>query len=643
MKVHNLFDPTVTAPDKPAQPDDLPRDLRRHALKLGTSFVPDTMNYLANLPDSIDLRRVRYNTEKWRQATRKARESGVDMIICPRLPADTVAHRHGSPHLLIRYGTASDGKPGYVPVVIFAKHVMERTNTPDPTFVSRVNSFLPQQRYPLYHGQRRAASDRITVMLAHYYHLLNKAGWLPSRCPTMAGIIGTDTLSVELAQTVQRLPKWMVKKAHKDVFIAAGESSAHLAKAGVAGDTSHCVLWVDLNSKSIEIYSKAGGGKWNRYSPLQRYDHEFRFRVAVAEQARKRRGLPDDPPPRVEPIINEECATCKWWQVCNQQLDENDLSRRINKGRLNTSEITALHHFGITSVDDLTRTDLDELLPELVELSGNLPGAEDRLRMAAHRAQMLHDDLVVQRISETHMQIPAPGFEIDWDIESDRAGRVYLWGFYIHDAAHPDKDYYRAFSSFEHLDDQGEWDLATQAMSWLLDLLADHPTARVYHYSDYEMTHIHAMAQASEIPILQQACETLSHAHFDLYETMRTHFFGVDGLGLKALATKLAHFHWRDENPDGLNSQLWFVQAADSASDEKRELARTRILEYNEDDTLATLALRRWLRSTYPDEIEGTDEALTRQAAQARVETQTRDSVGACDELEAASISRSGR
>ena len=42
-------------------------------------------------------------------------------------------------------------------------------------------------------------------------------------------------------------------------------------------------------------------------------------------------------------------------------------------------------------------------------------------------------------------------------------------------------------------------------------------------------------------------------------------------------------------------SRTWFNQAVDGATPAEREAARTRVLEYNEDDVRATSVLREWL------------------------------------------------
>ena len=59
-----------------------------------------------------------------------------------------------------------------------------------------------------------------------------------------------------------------------------------------------------------------------------------------------------------------------------------------------------------------------------------------------------------------------------------------------------------------------------------------------------------------------------------------------------------AGFAWRDDDPSGLNSQLWFAEAVHAeTADPRRAAARQRVLEYNEDDVIATAQLRAWLRA----------------------------------------------
>ena len=94
---------------------------------------------------------------------------------------------------------------------------------------------------------------------------------------------------------------------------------------------------------------------------------------------------------------------------------------------------------------------------------------------------------------------------------------------------------------------------------------------------------------------LAQAAGLIRDHFVDLFGFVRDNFVGVEGLGLKVVAHKGAGFSWRDEEPGGLASQSWFNEAVDGPSPEARAAARDRVLEYNEDDVRATLAVREWI------------------------------------------------
>ena len=56
----------------------------------------------------------------------------------------------------------------------------------------------------------------------------------------------------------------------------------------------------------------------------------------------------------------------------------------------------------------------------------------------------------------------------------------------------------------------------------------------------------------------------------------------------------LCGFDWRDDDPGGAQSELWYVDLLNGA-----ESRRSRLLEYNEDDVAAQLAIRRWVRARW--------------------------------------------
>lgn len=63
----------------------------------------------------------------------------------------------------------------------------------------------------------------------------------------------------------------------------------------------------------------------------------------------------------------------------------------------------------------------------------------------------------------------------------------------------------------------------------------------------------------------------------------------------------MAGFQWRDEDPGGDQSTVWYERAVSHPDQGVREENRARLLAYNEDDVKATAAIREWLtRISFP-------------------------------------------
>jgi predicted RecB family nuclease len=118
----------------------------------------------------------------------------------------------------------------------------------------------------------------------------------------------------------------------------------------------------------------------------------------------------------------------------------------------------------------------------------------------------------------------------------------------------------------------------------------------VFHYSGYEVAKISELANREQDELFGWAAAYAEEHFVDLLEIVKAHYFGVSGLGLKLMARHVG-FSWRDDDPGGLNSQRWFAEAVHGESVELRGRARRRVLEYNEDDVIATNQVRGWLRA----------------------------------------------
>lgn len=585
VKVQNHFDRSIALPDPEALAAVRASSEAQAERFNSREIIDQVLNRLATVTGALDLRLLAdEGLATIQDATREAVSNGVPLIIAPKLPTDYAGHRFGSPSVLVRGEDHADSVPGYLPVQVKAKRMLERHSRPHRLSCSPLSTPWPGDRLDMTDARLRTGRENDQLQLAHFWRLLEAAGWQSAGEP-VGGVIGTDSVRRTFFTTGER----------------AGQPALSLANRP-ASSGSKTIAWVELARKQIRTFSRTAKSGWKLRSALERYDHEHGFRVNLAKAARERAQGEPNVGPRVKPIFVRECTSCQWWGVCAPIMGSDDLSVRIDKSPLDVREISVLRSLGIQSVHDLATADLEALLPRYLPEVRHRDHADERLVLAAHRARMIARGVELERTTRGPITLTSSDIEIDWDIETSADNRVYLWGFWVSRPADWKSGRYVWFGKFCDLDADGEIELAGRAMNWLTTMLATDPNTRVYHYSDYEMVHLHKLAQFSDQPVLQQAAELLRNAHVDLFGIVKKNFFGAHGLGLKRIAQSGAGFEWRDDSPGGLNSQTWFAEAAHGPDTQTRLEARQRVLDYNEDDVRATAALRAWLRAEHGDQ-----------------------------------------
>lgn len=568
VKTHHKFDPTRTFAPGPVQDEALLEIFS--GSNAFTEAVCDEL--LAQFGGSVlDLRGVDESPQAMLARTEAAIAAGVEVIVGGWLPLDLEGHRRGRPDVLVRGPATRRDTPGYYPVEAKRHRVSE----------ARVGRRIPRtMAWTWFERPRWESSSRVPdrvalyrrrdqdmLQIAHYWIVLESAGHA-SAGPRMAGLIGTEQLPAP------------------------------------GGGERHGVAWIDLDDEQLRTFSRSSESGWKLRSPMQRYQHEHAFRCRVAKVA-MRQGEPDPPAPVVTPIKVWECNRCPWWEICQPLLDVDDLSVRISKAPLDVREIGVLRALGVRTVNDLVAADLDALLPAYLPEVRHRSGAEERLRLTARRAELMARGVRLERLTEASIDLPPADIEIDFDIETAQDERVYLWGFLVNSPN--ESASFVPHARWEDLDDESEITLAREALGWLKALAErpDRPSIRVYHYSDYELVRMRQLAKRSDDPLLWWGLEFAEEHFVDLFALIRDQYFGVDGLGLKVVANEGAGFAWRDADPGGLNSQRWFDDAVHAETAPTRDQARTRVLEYNEDDVRATQAVRSWLRESATKPLRG--------------------------------------
>jgi predicted RecB family nuclease len=470
-------------------------------------------------------------------ATVRAMDDGTEMILGGWLPDDVEGGRTGRPDILLRFNG------GYVPGDVKAHKTVARRSRGELTY-SRLDD--PVHRVAVA-GWAAETTSRIDdyLQLAHYWRMLESLGRTPASA-AVGFIIGTDDLS----------------------------------QLGAEG---HLLTWLELDGPLFETYSRSRGRA--KRTALERYDHEQRFRRDVARAAVL------GEPALVEPIFTAECDACPWYDHCRDIADDDVASAQITSGRLSVREWRALAAVGVATLDQLAAVDPDDpgfeaaYLPEVTHIRHPL----ERVGAAVRRARMLAAGVTIERETSGPIEVPRADVEIDFDIEWDPDDRVYLWGALVHRDGEPPR--YHAVVSWDLADDSAVADLAREFVVWLRSQVraaaADGKSLLVYHYAQPEPTYLKRI-------LGDEAVRDLLPHFVDLLPIVREHFFGVEGLGIKKVAPAFG-FEWRDDDPGGLQSQLWLVEARTAEDEATRVSARERILAYNEDDVRATAAVRNGL------------------------------------------------
>ena len=202
------------------------------------------------------------------------------------------------------------------------------------------------------------------------------------------------------------------------------------------------------------------------------------------------------------------------------------------------------------------------------------------------------------------MGCPTADVEVDVDMESyDDA--TYLWGANVTLNAPLDgaREGYTTFVVWGELSRETEARNFADFWTWLTDLrqLCQSEGRSFAAYCFWAQAEDGAMNRAVATPVdggptmhdLTDFRQRSPSTWIDLHDLAKEQIQTEGPLGLKQLAAS-AGFQWRDENPSGEASMLWYEVATRGDIDETA-LSRQRILDYNEDDCRATKSLRDWL------------------------------------------------
>lgn len=529
---HNLFSPGDVEPVTPS-PEQLA--LRAAGIAFEAAIFDELGSRYRDSGRLLVLDADAGRSEQ-QQATRAAMEAGVDVIAGGWLPE--VNGRVGKPDVLIRYGN------GYLPVDI-KNH---RTVSSAKTFEVQVSTLsAPDQllSFPGYSDHGARWRDDV-MQLAHYTRMLQELGYHPGL--NRGGIIGSSDLSE------------------------------------VVGE-EHAITWYDLDAEAILTYSASDPEHRKKRSALQRYDHEFAFRLDVARAAASGREL-------VRPYRIVDCDSCDWFDHCATVAGEDDASFALETGHLNVREWQYLYrHCGdgtTLSVAQLARVDPDRHAEEFRTQSVRTQKPEERLAKAVRRARMSCAGIDYEQHRPGRPTVPSADIEVDFDIEWDADSRIYQWGLRIREGQDDTAAHYDPVVSFEPLDEHGEAQLADEFASRIWQLrdraTREGKSLAVFHWHHAERS------RTRRFPAVVEALDGLTH---DLHQWFEAEYFARTSSSIKSVAGYFG-FEWDVDDAGGLASQL-AIDVARGCGPEA-DIARQWCLRYNECDVAAQAAIRDGLR-----------------------------------------------
>ena len=494
-------------------------------------------------------------------------EAGAPLILRTRLPWDVEGRRTGEPDLLVRVGDAPvDGRWRYAPVEVKLRRVLDEpleAGEPLPAGVQRLEGLhapAPEGCVPAGEGPGGSGLADDLVQLAHYHRMLEAQGraWVrDADGAALAGVIGAEG----------------------------------------------AVAWFRLDVERLSVSEEIDPDR--RESPLDRYDREFAHRLAVLDAAVRHR---DDPslPLLEEPVRVADCPECPWRDHCAAlRVASRDVSVLPRATR--TTAWPALRAAGLATLPALAAHDPAAGVPGLRDAAVATLVDEARALVApafAHRRRGL-----------AAVEVPRADVEVDVDMENPGPGDgcgAYLWGALVTDRAGTGivTPGYRPAVVWDADTDAGGAAAFDAFWTWLTDLrraCAD-AGASLRIYCWHQQAEVGCLRDGARLLLaaggpdraLEVEALVASDHWVDLKLVWARQIVTGGGNGLKRVASGLG-FAWRDEDPGGAQSVVWWDHAVDPRrSEAERQRWRDRILTYNHDDVLATLHVRDWLEREGP-------------------------------------------
>jgi predicted RecB family nuclease len=297
-------------------------------------------------------------------------------------------------------------------------------------------------------------------------------------------------------------------------------------------------------------------------------DFEINFRRAMTEVNQLVQGAETS-----EPVLSSSCAQCEWYRRCRQWVEvRQDPTCLFFVGKVKFD----LKRVGLNDVAAIAKMNVEDHLKGAKKIPRQ---GEKSLKRMKNRARV---KLAGRPEIRQGYRFPEAIKEIYFDIEDDPTQDLtYFYGVLIRTKGQADRfEYFMA--------KRPEEEESTVRRFW--EFLARHQDAVIYVYSPKERSTLRRLMRCYQLDPL--VFDNYVDREYDLYTDLIVKYsdWPTYSYGIKQIARQVG-FDWRDNDPSGANSIAWYN---DYRKEPAREDLLRRIVQYNEDDCRAMVAVKEY-------------------------------------------------
>lgn len=340
-----------------------------------------------------------------------------------------------------------------------------------------------------------------------------------------------------------------------------------LERKGMAASRQPFV-W-DIHGEEIVYDLEDPQGKRTPWTVWQLYQETLEEARAIIAQATQ-----------TKPAYGGDCKLCHWYTACLKVLDRSsDLTLLPELGRAKRDVLAST----FPKLHDLANANVEEFVEGKKTL---FPGIGPATLRKFHNRAKLVTDASGQPYLTSPISLPIAEIELFFDIEVDPMRDLcYLHGFVERRQGDIGSERYVAFFAEDTTVAEEE-----RAFREAWGFIQDRQPCVVYYYSKYErtiwrqlQTKYPGVCNSDDIEELFDPSNSVD-LYFDVVKKATE--WPTRDHSIKTLANYLG-FSWRDSHPSGAASIEWFDRWVQTADLEIKQ----RILDYNEDDCIATRVL----------------------------------------------------